>query len=78
MQAGGSASHAMWKQVYADALLEFNPTHLRTKLDAAKQAVEQRLFEVLSRGGNDGRELMDLKDAQRVILLLERPEQQKA
>jgi hypothetical protein len=72
-QAAGSDS-TMWKQVYQDALLEFDPIHVRTKLQAAKRAVEERLFEVLSHDGKDRWELMDLKDAQRIILLLERPE----
>jgi hypothetical protein len=74
MQAIGSESPTIWKQVYEDALLEFEPINLRTKLDAAKQAVEKRLFEVLSHAA-DRRELMHLKDAQRVIRLLEEPEQ---
>jgi hypothetical protein len=72
MQAIGSVNLTMWKQVYQDALLEFDPVQVRTKLQAAKHAVEERLFEVLSHDGKDRRELMDLKDAQRIILLLER------
>jgi hypothetical protein len=64
----------MWKQVYQDALLEFDPVHVRTKLQAAKHAVEERLSEVLSHDGKDRREVMDLKDAQRIILLLGGPE----
>jgi hypothetical protein len=75
MQAIESSNLTMWKQVYQDALLEFDPVHVRTKLQAAKHAVEERLCEVLSHDGKDRRELMDLKDAQRIIRLLEGPEQ---
>jgi len=71
MQAIGSRHHIMWKQVYQDALLEFDPVDHRTKLEAAKKAIEQRVVEVRSRGGNDRRELTDLEDARRIIVLLE-------
>ena len=71
MHAVGSVNATIWKQVYQDALLEFDPVQLRTKLQAAKHAVEERLFEVLSHDGKDRREFMDLKDAQRIILWLE-------
>jgi len=71
MQAIGSVNPTLWKQVYQDALLEFDPVQVRTKLRAAKHAVEERLCEVLSHDGQDRRELMDLKDARRIILLLE-------
>jgi hypothetical protein len=73
MQAIESGHPILWKQVYQDALLEFDPVQVRSKLEAAKHAVEDRLFEVLSQDGKDRRELIDLKDARRIILLLEGP-----
>jgi len=74
MQATESGNPTMWRQVYQDALLEFDPVHVRPKLQAAKHAVEDRLCEVLSHDGKDRRELLDLRDARRIILLLEGPE----
>ncbi|HXY07524.1 MAG TPA: hypothetical protein VEI52_06700 [Terriglobales bacterium] len=75
MQAIGSSNQTLWKQVYQDALLEFDPVHHRTKLEAAKRAIEERVFEVRSHGGSDRRELTDLEDARRIIVLLEGWEQ---
>jgi hypothetical protein len=75
MQAIGFSTHTIWKQVYQDALLEFDPVGHRTKLEAAKRAIEERVVEVRSRGGNDRRELTDLEAARRIIGLLEGWEQ---
>jgi hypothetical protein len=64
----------MWKQVYQDAVLELDSGFLRSKLEAARKAIEDRLSELHSSGGTR-REFMELGDAQRTISLLERQEQ---
>jgi len=75
MQATRSNNHTIWKQVYQDALLEFDRVGHRTKLKAAKRGIEERVVDLRSRDGNDRRELIDLEDARRVIVLLEGWEQ---
>jgi hypothetical protein len=76
MQTSRTSNQAMWKQVYQDALFESDPRLLRPKFDAAQQAVEDRLFELRCGGSSDGRELMELADAQHTLLYLQEDEQQ--
>ena len=74
-------TQSKWKQAYQDALFEVDPTRLRPKLEAAWQAVEDRLLEVHS-GGNPGvpppgpRELMELQTARETIKCMARNELQ--
>jgi hypothetical protein len=76
MQTSHTSSPTMWKQAYQDALFESDPRLLRPKLEAAQKAVEDRLFELRSGGSSDGRELMELADAQHTLLYLQGDEEQ--
>ena len=69
MQVSQSSNSSAWKQAYQEALFEFDQTCLRPKLEAALRAVDDRLFEVRS-DPPSRRELMQLEDAKRVIVLL--------
>jgi len=75
MQAVQARNQSIWKQVYQDAILELDSGFLRSKLEAARKAIEDRLCELRS-GGGTRREFMELGDAQRTISILERQEQQ--
>ena len=69
MQVSQARNPSAWQQAYQDALFEFDRTHLRPKLEAALKAVQDRLFEVRF-DPTDRRELMQLEDAKRKIMLL--------
>ena len=69
MQVSQSSNPSAWKQAYQDALFEFDQTRLRPKVEAALKAVQDRLFEVRF-DPTDRRELMQLEDAKRKIMLL--------
>jgi hypothetical protein len=69
MQTSHTNSPTMWKQVYQDAPFESDPRLLPPKVEAAQKAIENRLLAVRS-GGTDRRELMELEDAKRTVLLL--------
>jgi hypothetical protein len=69
MQVSPPSNQSAWKQVYQDALFEVDKTRLRPKLEAALQAVEDRLFEVRS-GLTSRCELRDLEHARRTIVFL--------
>jgi hypothetical protein len=60
-----------WKQVFQDTLFELDPTRLQPKLEAAQQAIEDRLA-VLSGSASGCRELMELEDAKRTLQYLAR------
>ena len=75
MQATHAGNQTIWKQAFKNAVLELDPICLQPKLEAAQKAIDDRLLEVRS-GGTDRRELMELEDATRTILLLGRHEQQ--
>jgi hypothetical protein len=78
-------NQSKWKQTYRDALFEVDPTRLQPKLEAAWQAVEERLLEVLlfgrgpggpGPGGPSPRELIELQDARQNLQYLARNELQ--
>jgi hypothetical protein len=75
MQVSQSSNPSAWKQAYQDALFEFDQTRLRPKVEAALKAVQDRLFEVRF-DPTDRRELMQLEDAKRKIMLLAKHELQ--
>jgi len=75
MQVSPANNQSVWKQVYQDALLEIDKARLRPKLEAALKAVQDRMFEVRS-DPTDHRELMELEDAKRTIVFLEKHELQ--
>lgn len=75
MQATQVSDQTIWKQAFKNAVLELDPIRLQPKLEAALEAIEDRLLEVRSGRGIDSRELMELEDAKRTILLLGRQEQ---
>jgi hypothetical protein len=74
MQTISATNQIMWKQVYQDAVLELDHGHLRSKLQAARKAIEDRLTELVSAGGTR-REFMELGDAMRTLIFLEKNEQ---
>ena len=74
MQAVQAHNQSMWKQIYQDAVLELDSGFLRSKLEAARRAIEERIAELQSSGGTR-REFMELGDARRTISILERQEQ---
>lgn len=69
MQVSQASNQSAWKQAYQDALFEFDQTRLRPKVEVALKAVQDRLFEVRF-NPTDRRELMQLEDAKRKIMLL--------
>ena len=48
MQAIKASNRTLWKQFFKDAILDLDPTSAEQKLEAAKKAIEDRLFEVTS------------------------------
>ena len=74
MQVLQVRNQSMWKQVYQDAVLELDSGFVRSKLEAARKAIEERLSELHVSGGTR-REFMELGDARRTISILERQEQ---
>ena len=75
MQATHAGNQTIWKRAFENAVLELDPTCLQPKLEAALNAIEDRLLEVRS-AGTDRRELMELEDAKRTIQFLGSHEQQ--
>jgi len=75
MQVSQANNQSVWKQVYQDTLFEVDKARLRPKLEAALKAVQDRMFEVRS-DPTDRRELMELEDAKRTIVLLREHELQ--
>jgi hypothetical protein len=65
-----------WKKAFQDAVFELDPTRLKPKLDAAENAIDHRLTQILSAGSSDPRELMELEDAKRTIGYLAKHELQ--
>jgi len=75
MQASQSSNQTTWKEIYQDALFELDPTKVRSKLEAAKQAIEDRFAELYSNGVAPNSEVTQLCDAQRVLLYFQTQEQ---
>ena len=75
MQVSQPSSQSVWKQAYQEALFEVDQIRLQPKLEAALEKVEDRLFEVRSDPANR-REIMELQDAKRTIVLLQKHEHQ--
>jgi hypothetical protein len=73
MQVSQASNQSVWKQVYQDALFETDQARLRSKLEAALRAVDDRLFNVRS-NPPARRELMELEDAKRAIAFLSKGE----
>ena len=73
MQVLQHSNQSAWKQVYQDALFETDQTRLKSKLEAALRAVDDRLFNVRS-NPLTRRELMELEDAKRAIGFLSKGE----
>ena len=59
-----------WKDLYQDALFELDPVTFAAKLDAAQEAIEERIHEVVSGGQGYGKELTELQQAKGVVLSL--------
>jgi hypothetical protein len=59
-----------WKDVYTAALLEGQPGRTVELLNAAEKAIQDRLRELHESGPRSPREMLELDDAQRVLLLL--------
>jgi len=62
--------HRTWKDAYTAALLEGQPGKTCELLNAAEKAIEDRLRELDQAGPRCPREMLELGDAQRVLLLL--------
>jgi hypothetical protein len=73
MQSAPAINPTSWKQVYQDAIFELDHGHLKAKVDAARSAIEQRIAELVARGGTH-REYLELGDAMRTLMYLERHE----
>ena len=73
MQFAQPTELAKWKQVYQEAVFELDHGHLKVKLEAARNAIEERLAELLKSGGTH-REYLELGDAMRTLMYLERSE----
>jgi hypothetical protein len=69
MQVSQASNQPVWKQAYQEALFEVDQTRLRSKLEAALEKVEDRLFEVRS-DPIHRRELMELEFAKLTIVFL--------
>ena len=76
MRVARTSTQSAWRQVYQDALFELDPRGLLAKLRVAERAIDERLYEVLTGGATDRRELTELKEAKRTVLFLGRQEQE--
>ena len=68
-----AANIVTWKQVYQEAVFELDHGHLRTKIEAARNAIEDRLAELIKSKGTH-REYLELVDAMRTLMYLEKSE----
>jgi glutamate 5-kinase len=73
MQSLQATNLAVWKQVYQEAVFELDHGHLKTKIEAARNAIEDRLAQLIKSGGTH-REYLELGDAMRTLMYLERSE----
>ena len=73
MQSVQATNLAAWKQVYQEAVFELDHGHLKAKIDAARNAIEDRLAQLIKSGGTH-REYLELGDAMRTLMYLERNE----
>lgn len=73
MQSAQAPNLAVWKQVYQEAVFELDHGHLKVKIDAARNAIEDRLAQLIKSGGTH-REYLELGDAMRTLMYLERNE----
>lgn len=73
MQTAQVTYLATWKQVYQEAVFELDHGHLKTKIEAARNAIEDRLAQLIKSGGTH-REYLELGDAMRTLMYLEKNE----
>jgi hypothetical protein len=73
MQSIQATNFAGWKQVYQEAIFELDHRHLKSKIEAARNAIDDRLAQLIKSGGTH-REYLELGDAMRTLLYLERNE----
>jgi len=73
MQTAQVTDLATWKQIYQEAIFELDHGHLKTKIEAARSAIEDRLAQLIKSGGTH-REYLELGDAMRTLMYLERSE----
>ena len=73
MQSLQATNLSAWKQVYQEAISELDHGHLKTKIEAARNAIEDRLAQLIKSGGTH-REYLELGDAMRTLMYLERNE----
>lgn len=67
------ADEPQWKHAYVEALVEAEPELLPSKVHKATAAIEHRLVELRSQGGERrSGEVVELTDAQRVLRYLSR------
>jgi hypothetical protein len=69
-----AAQETMWRQLYREAFLELDARRVQAKLEIAWKAIENRLSELPSHSVS--REILDLKDAKRMLGYLQENEQQ--
>jgi hypothetical protein len=70
MQISRVDQRRAWKEAYVAALVEIHPVKLNELLNAAEKAVLDRLHDLESTGRRNPREMLELDDAKRVLLLL--------
>lgn len=73
MQSVQATNLASWKQVYQEAVFELDHGHLKAKIEAARSAIEDRLAHLIKSGGTH-REYLELGDAMRTLMYLEKNE----
>jgi len=75
MQSGQNSNQNIWKEFYREALLELDPRLLQSKLQTARVAIESRLSELGYHSGSEPREVIELRDAHRMLGYLQSDEQ---
>jgi len=73
MQSVQAPNLVSWKQVYQEAIFELDHGHLKSKIEAARNAIEDRLAQLIKSGGTH-REYLELGDAMRTLMYLEKNE----
>jgi hypothetical protein len=59
-----------WRELYQAALLELRPEELRTRIDDAEKAIQQRIAELRQDDSSSNEELRALDDAMRGLRVL--------
>jgi hypothetical protein len=59
-----------WRELYQAALLELHPEELRTRIDDAEKAIQQRITELRQDDSSSNEELRALDDALRGLRVL--------